>query len=537
MVIKQQRSSKKIVHRPIQPRGTNTSSISNSSFSFTPAPAACAPVAPACPINPCPPPPFRSPSSQPPFIRHSTLATLRRRPTARPDAQNDAARHPSSCICPSACRAADTESRCTQFISRLIIRISRFHLFLSPTPYCQHADSNNVASLLSIGVPRLVPIRVEHEDLRFEKHLQHVLRQCYGSLRLLFANNYITDGSTRFLYQLRLVTKLDTPCHMSEQLKRQINEAAKEALGMKSVSVRSTGRTPWWTKDLEHIVEEKKEAYRRTHNTWTEYYKALLTEDRYEFLETRVEILNEDETELPHLHLISTEDVCIELSQMKNVKASGLGNISAELLKAAPSRTVDILLRSDKPDCCWDRSKVVLCCDLAYLLSGAHIFLITIETILESGNVQVQGSNTQTHRQAEENHRSCSGYTDNARNKCTFTSYTSPEPTSEVPKSNTRTKSRNGIHTEKCILKLECQPLKDVHLSIEPRVVARGGESQLRCDYDLEGAALYSVKWYRGRSILNVKSIDHFIAFVFHQQFQLFTYYRWFIRQIFKFGQ
>ncbi|VEN47556.1 unnamed protein product, partial [Callosobruchus maculatus] len=45
----------------------------------------------------------------------------------------------------------------------------------------------------------------------------------------------------------------------------------------------------------------------------------------------------------------------------------------------------------------------------------------------------------------------------------------------------------------------ECQPLKDVHIRIEPRVVARGGESQLTCYYDLEGAALYSVKWYRGR--------------------------------------
>lgn len=41
--------------------------------------------------------------------------------------------------------------------------------------------------------------------------------------------------------------------------------------------------------------------------------------------------------------------------------------------------------------------------------------------------------------------------------------------------------------------------LKDVVLDIEPRVVQRGGQSTLRCSYNLEDAPLYNVKWYRGR--------------------------------------
>ncbi|CAH1118820.1 unnamed protein product [Phaedon cochleariae] len=41
--------------------------------------------------------------------------------------------------------------------------------------------------------------------------------------------------------------------------------------------------------------------------------------------------------------------------------------------------------------------------------------------------------------------------------------------------------------------------LKNVLLTIEPKVVQRFNHSVLRCSYDLEGDALYSVKWYRGR--------------------------------------
>ncbi|KAG5895469.1 hypothetical protein JTB14_013384 [Gonioctena quinquepunctata] len=41
--------------------------------------------------------------------------------------------------------------------------------------------------------------------------------------------------------------------------------------------------------------------------------------------------------------------------------------------------------------------------------------------------------------------------------------------------------------------------LKNVRLTIDPRVVHRFNYSILRCTYDLEGDALYSVKWYRGR--------------------------------------
>ncbi|KAJ8961981.1 hypothetical protein NQ314_005762, partial [Rhamnusium bicolor] len=40
--------------------------------------------------------------------------------------------------------------------------------------------------------------------------------------------------------------------------------------------------------------------------------------------------------------------------------------------------------------------------------------------------------------------------------------------------------------------------LKDVVLDIEPNVVEKGRESTLKCSYDLEGAPLYTVKWYRG---------------------------------------
>ncbi|XP_047002319.1 uncharacterized protein LOC124619777 [Schistocerca americana] len=41
--------------------------------------------------------------------------------------------------------------------------------------------------------------------------------------------------------------------------------------------------------------------------------------------------------------------------------------------------------------------------------------------------------------------------------------------------------------------------LKDVRLRVEPAAVQRGKPASLLCEYDLEGAPLYSVKWYRGQ--------------------------------------
>lgn len=54
----------------------------------------------------------------------------------------------------------------------------------------------------------------------------------------------------------------------------------------------------------------------------------------------------------------------------------------------------------------------------------------------------------------------------------------------------------NVLHCYFIVTDVNC--LKDVVLDIEPRVVKRGGSSTLRCTYDLEGAPLYTVKWYRG---------------------------------------
>ncbi|XP_076172608.1 uncharacterized protein LOC143149276 [Ptiloglossa arizonensis] len=40
--------------------------------------------------------------------------------------------------------------------------------------------------------------------------------------------------------------------------------------------------------------------------------------------------------------------------------------------------------------------------------------------------------------------------------------------------------------------------LRDVSLEIVPEAVQRGQKAMLRCHYDLEGALLYSLQWYRG---------------------------------------
>uniref|UniRef100_A0A182JXS8 Ig-like domain-containing protein n=1 Tax=Anopheles christyi TaxID=43041 RepID=A0A182JXS8_9DIPT len=40
--------------------------------------------------------------------------------------------------------------------------------------------------------------------------------------------------------------------------------------------------------------------------------------------------------------------------------------------------------------------------------------------------------------------------------------------------------------------------LRNLSLSIKPPWVRRGQEAQLHCQYEMEGAPLYSVKWYRG---------------------------------------
>ncbi|KAL1398690.1 hypothetical protein pipiens_002346 [Culex pipiens pipiens] len=40
--------------------------------------------------------------------------------------------------------------------------------------------------------------------------------------------------------------------------------------------------------------------------------------------------------------------------------------------------------------------------------------------------------------------------------------------------------------------------LRNLALVIKPPWVRRGQEAQLHCQYEMEGAPLYSVKWYRG---------------------------------------
>ncbi|GFG32005.1 hypothetical protein Cfor_08525, partial [Coptotermes formosanus] len=40
--------------------------------------------------------------------------------------------------------------------------------------------------------------------------------------------------------------------------------------------------------------------------------------------------------------------------------------------------------------------------------------------------------------------------------------------------------------------------LKNVNLTVIPSTVRKGSHASLWCQYDLEDAPLYSVKWYRG---------------------------------------
>ncbi|XP_030757794.1 craniofacial development protein 2-like [Sitophilus oryzae] len=76
----------------------------------------------------------------------------------------------------------------------------------------------------------------------------------------------LRNDSTKFLYQMRLATRLNrigqgSPNDMYEGLKTCIHEATNEALGEKIVSTRYRKDTPWWSEELGKIVDEKKAAY------------------------------------------------------------------------------------------------------------------------------------------------------------------------------------------------------------------------------------------------------------------------------------
>ncbi|XP_030751031.1 craniofacial development protein 2-like [Sitophilus oryzae] len=65
----------------------------------------------------------------------------------------------------------------------------------------------------------------------------------------------LRNDSTKFLYQMRLATKLNrigqgSPNDMYESLKTCIHEATNEALGEKIVSTRYRKDTPWWSEEL-----------------------------------------------------------------------------------------------------------------------------------------------------------------------------------------------------------------------------------------------------------------------------------------------
>jgi hypothetical protein len=56
------------------------------------------------------------------------------------------------------------------------------------------------------------------------------------------------------------------------------------------------------------------------------------------------------------------------------------------------------------------------------------------------------------------------------------------------------------MHIEQCtyLYLSDGYCLKGVKLTVIPPTVRKGSDAQLWCQYDLEDAPLYSVKWYRG---------------------------------------
>lgn len=75
----------------------------------------------------------------------------------------------------------------------------------------------------------------------------------------------LLDPSIRFLYMLRLSSKLNTKTNISieekyKHLKECIHAAAKEALGEEE---RKRHKSYWWDEEAEHIIKEKEELYKR----------------------------------------------------------------------------------------------------------------------------------------------------------------------------------------------------------------------------------------------------------------------------------
>lgn len=270
----------------------------------------------------------------------------------------------------------------------------------------------------------------------------------------------LRNDSTKFLYEMRLATKLNrigqgSPNDMYESLKTCIHEATNEALGEKIVSTRYRKDTPWWSEELGKIVDEKKAAYgkwlstqstqdrliyndkkrsvqkeiikakneyweercqevnveagntkankawkiingmRRQHKDtagmniipiedWKTYYQNLLTENRTEFIQDH-ESHPVNPTESEHPTRISSTDINKALQQMKNGKAPGLGNVSVELLKAAPSEVLEILadifsrcLNGEDPPKEWKKAIITS----IFIRKGADATVKTIEELV-----------------------------------------------------------------------------------------------------------------------------------------------------------
>ncbi|KAL3288716.1 hypothetical protein HHI36_003151, partial [Cryptolaemus montrouzieri] len=98
---------------------------------------------------------------------------------------------------------------------------------------------------------------------------------------------------------------------------------------------------------------------------WTDHFENLLREDKEEFM-----ISNDRRQENTNRHMtlveqpeISTEDVRVALSNMKNGRAPEIGNIHVELLKAVPSGMLNVLtqlfnecLRGSEPPTDWKKA-------------------------------------------------------------------------------------------------------------------------------------------------------------------------------------